>query len=430
LRFSIVFRNELEFPPDGPVKVHRFLKNMATAGDFFTGDDLDDLFSLIDGGFLDDNDEFNSAISNMVNEVSTDEGNNTGFKCSQCEKVCKSQRGLTRHVNVKHTVAGTTPITSTPSTSNTTKPTALQSSLNKLHPTQLMCMVSKCAENIYQDMCFPLSLRLKFSTEHFSFTQDDAESLWYVIRPVVDSCNGDAEKFYSKFYALFLDNILPRKFDDKTVTNTLLAEVANEVLAYLSGNNVMGPEGDVSVGVSEKELKSLQYLAGYVIHKLYTKFRFSKNSASVFNHHCCLILHACKVETDVSQTLIDARDRGGLWKISKRMQSVFLECEKLFRKSTSGFISKLSCEVLVQEAFKNSIVISCFNALVLSVDVYIKKEFRMNLLEHILTLYFRVRSFSYAKDIREKHKAAKKESRMRSLRTEINRASSSTDEKH
>ena len=111
----------------------------------------------------------------------------------------------------------------------------------------------------------------------------------------------------------------------------------------------------------------------------------------------------------------------------KKMQSVFLECETLFRENTSGFISNLSCDHLVQEAMKNIFVISNFNAIVLSVDINVTKEFRMNLLEHILTLYFRVRSFSYAKDIREKHKAAKKDSRKRSLRTEINRASSSTD---
>ena len=114
-------------------------------------------------------------------------------------------------------------------------------------------------------------------------------------------------------------------------------------------------------------------------------------------------------------------------KVSQKMQSVFLECETLFRENTSGFISNLSCDHLVQEAMKSIFVISNFNAIVLSVDINVTKEFRMNLLEHILTLYFRFRSISYAKDIREKHKAAKKDSRKRSLRAEINRASSSTD---
>jgi len=50
----------------------------------------------------------------------------------------------------------------------------------------------------------------------------------------------------------------------------------------------------------------------------------------------------------------------------------------------------------------------------------------MNLLEQILTLFVRLRTFSFAKDIREKHKLAKKASRKRSLRTDIKQSSSTT----
>ena len=230
-------------------------------------------------------------------------------------------------------------------------------------------------------------------------------------------------------FLLIICFLNPGKFDSIVITNILLAEVGNEVLAHLSGCKELELEINVP-SITEKELKSLQYLAGFVIHKLYIKFRFSKNSASVFNQHCSQILHACKVDTDESQTLVEARDRGGLWKVNKKFQAVFLESEKYFREQTSKVLSNLSCQHMVQESMKNVMIISNFNAVVLSVDMVVTKEFRMNLLEHILTLYFRVRSFSFAKDIREKHKADKKASRKRSLRTEITRASSSTDEGH
>ena len=89
------------------------------------------------------------------------------------------------------------------------------------------------------------------------------------------------------------------------------------------------------------------------------------------------------------------------------------------------------CEELVNETIKNIFVVSNFNSIALSVDTHITKEFRLNLLEHILTLFIRVRSaFSYAKDVRENHKATKRESRKRSLRKEIERASSGTTEEH
>ena len=97
---------------------------------------------------------------------------------------------------------------------------------------------------------------------------------------------------------------------------------------------------------------------------------------------------------------------------------------------TSTFTSSLVCKDLVTQSLKIITIISNFNAIILSVDIHMKKEFRKNLLEHILTLYFRVRAFSFDKDVREKHRAAHKASRKRSLRTEIKKASSNTVERH
>ena len=101
------------------------------------------------------------------------------------------------------------------------------------------------------------------------------------------------------------------------------------------------------------------------------------------------------------------------------MQDIFVECEILFRTKTSTFTSSLVCKDLVTQSLKNVTINSNFNDIILSVDIHMKNEFHINLLEHILTLYFRVRAFSFAKDVREKHKAAHKALRKRSLRTEI-----------
>ena len=139
-------------------------------------------------------------------------------------------------------------------------------------------------------------------------------------------------------------------------------------------------------------------------------------------------MHACKVENDDTQALVNVRDRGGLWKVCKKMQDIFVECEILFRTKTSTFTSSLVCKDLVTQSLKNITINSNFNAIILSVDIHMKKEFRINLLDHIRTLYFRV--FSFAKDIREKHKAAHKALRKCSLRTEIKKASSSTVERN
>ena len=56
-------------------------------------------------------------------------------------------------------------------------------------------------------------------------------------------------------------------------------------------------------------------------------------------------------------------------------------------------------------------------------DANVEKEIAMNLLDHMLTLYLRVRSFSYAEDHIETHKIEKNKQRSRSLRTEIKKSS-------
>ena len=75
---------------------------MAAIGeDFLQGDDLDVILALIEGNVLEDDPEINEHVTEVVQEV-TDVVPAVGFPCEQCNKVCKSQRGLTRHKNTEH----------------------------------------------------------------------------------------------------------------------------------------------------------------------------------------------------------------------------------------------------------------------------------------------------------------------------------------
>ena len=112
-----------------------------------------------------------------------------------------------------------------------------------------------------------------------------------------------------------------------------MSELANLNKVHLSGCKHLEIEPK-DCSLPEKELKTLQYLAGFCIQKLYTKFGFSRNSASAFHNQYCLILHACKVET---QALVNVRDRGGLWKVCRKMKDIFMECEILFQTKNFNF---------------------------------------------------------------------------------------------
>ena len=78
-------------------------------------------------------------------------------------------------------------------------------------------------------------------------------------------------------------------------------------------------------------MKCFQYISGYNVHKFHNKFRFSKSCSNNYNRQCVAILKACKVDSDDTQTLVNARDRGGLWRVSKNMQNLFWKSECIFR---------------------------------------------------------------------------------------------------
>ena len=79
---------------------------------------------------------------------------------------------------------------------------------------------------------------------------------------------------------------------------------------------------------------------------------------------------------------------------------------------------------------QNCHLVSNYKLICYGVEPKVPDEICFNILEKMLMLFTRVRTFSYAKDIREKYKSKKKQVTKSSLRTEIKKASSSTDMGH
>jgi len=130
-------------------------------------------------------------------------------------------------------------------------------------------------------------------------------------------------------------------------------------------------------------------------------------------------LKAFKIDSDENQKLINIKDRGGLWTVSTCVCEIFFEFEVLFRQKTQVWSNSFDRSNFITDIMANGKVIRNFNVSCLSADMEVEKEFRMNLLEHMINLFINVRMFSHAKDIKEKHKIIKKDSRKRSLRTEM-----------
>ena len=105
------------------------------------------------------------------------------------------------------------------------------------------------------------------------FTSEDSLQLLHKLKYIMEDFSGDAEKFYSGFYGVLLDNLLPSKFEDETVTNILMTEAANHILIHLSGGSdivlLQPPPSKKSEHVlADRDLKSLQFIAGYIVHKM------------------------------------------------------------------------------------------------------------------------------------------------------------------
>ncbi len=68
---------------------------------------------------------------------------------------------------------------------------------------------------------------------------------------------------------------------------------------------------------------------------------------------------------------------------------------------------------------KNPKVDSLFQEWVRSTDLEISKDVSKDILHQVLLLYIKVRSFSFAKDVINKHKSQQKSSKSKALRKEI-----------
>ena len=93
-------------------------------------------------------------------------------------------------------------------------------------------------------------------------------------------------------FMLYFPKMLPTKFDGITVTNILMTEVADHILLHLSDKNSdISSSSKPITSITDKEIKCLQYISGYIVHKIHNKFRFSKNYSHEFNMQCIAILN-------------------------------------------------------------------------------------------------------------------------------------------
>ena len=218
-----------------------------------------------------------------------------------------------------------------------------------------------------------------------------------LITPVINSFNGDVEKFYPNFYKVFVDDEDPFRGLDLNCIRLLGFEIANHILAYITG-------ATYSNKFSAKENSLIEYLSGYVFGAFYRRIRFSKiaHQDQTYHRQCLSFLVAGKC---VGKTIslpehrhVNVLNRGGLWKVNEDAIAIFSVAEAYFLSSTKKMQNKIMSQDIVNALMENCMVLESFAKVRRSSSGNIKKEIAFNLLEDLLTRYFRVRTIYFVKD--------------------------------
>ena len=292
-------------------------------------------------------------------------------------------------------------------------------------------MINEAKQRLTENRVFPKNVREELRDYNFTGISEETEELLNLQN--VFKClakKRDGEKFYSMFYST-----VPLRSTSyfvglsRNAATLLSAKLADHMLSY---SKKQGCTNSSTSGakLTEKEMAGLQYIGGYVLSKLHHKLAQSKSGVSPESQHSMSILKADREESiDASQKLVTCLSRGGLWGITKAAEKIFLQAEKYFRSSTcNGPVLKINIEKIRSESSSDSEVKAAYDTLLSNSELKVDKHVAKDVLQSVLDLYIRVRSFSFAKDIVQNYKIKAKQLKEKGLRKEISRASKQSDQ--
>ena len=144
-------------------------------------DDIDPVLDIIESDCLEHGDEFQQDINLAVEKIPT-LNNSPSYPCSFCTEVCLSKGGLTRHINTKRHLETAEPNTKLSKT---------------LHPDIFHDIIQKSFKKLAIEECYPKETCSQISNFRMSCSVANLPA-YNIIKPVIDSFNGDVEKFYPR----------------------------------------------------------------------------------------------------------------------------------------------------------------------------------------------------------------------------------------
>eukprot|EP00795_Rhopilema_esculentum_P016140 gene16140-7502_t len=319
-------------------------------------------------------------------------------KCQSCDKTFKTVRGLLRHKASK------------------------QEKLS-LPQSRLKSIMEVACQEIAADRCYGTEVNTSFELyckERYPL-QDGfiSESSCNIIKKVLSKLvdKKSKELYYAEYYSELVNKskeLFP-----------LLKEHEAPLLAIIVCERLMTEFQSVSKQpapsvpqINDRDKQCIQYIGGYVLRKLY----YSIKTDSPQNEIMKSIIICFKDDNLVDQLLISAVNRGGLWGIKRPVSNLFLAAERKFREATVGAnITLIAISAITNKLLDDLNVRELFSSILEDCPAYEPKddELAKNILQEMFTLFLRVRSFSYAKDIINRQKLKTTSGKKKSLRKEL-----------
>ena len=288
-----------------------------------------------------------------------------------------------------------------------------------LNPSILDEIVHSAVLKVKESKVFSASMRNEFNS--YTFEQlEEGKTEFTELKNIYEGFmkNGDAEKCYGKYYAKIpLNSTRFFKGLSRNSATLVSTKVADCMLAYCKREKS-------STDSTEDYCCIIREREGWpsVCRWICITQPLQQAQNKKFSWKAMTILKAGKLETSGhSQKLISSLNRGGLWSITEPAQKIFLKTEHCFRQFTSK--AGLQRDDIVGITHRQLVIVmfyltTLWSCLMLN---WYQSCVSKDLMHSIVSLYVRVRSFSFAKDFIQRHKIKAKQAKTKSLRKEISR---------
>ena len=345
--------------------------------------------------------EDEEAIENVFVEAVTETVGEKTCPCENCDKICKSKAGLTRHVNAKH---GSKANASIPSLTND----------------ELTSIVNKVKANLTNEGYWDIEI----TSDLAKVTSND--NLFKAVSPIYQRfCKKrNQDNFLMEFYELIPKSTALLKCENQPLCSLVMISIPDHLVALFKssyGKQKSCPAGESTdpknvTALSEHEHGPLSYIAGYVLAKL------QKQCSRKPNEDLQVILQSMK-RPSVENTYIDTRSRGGLVAPCTDLVQILETVEIVFRQfiaKQATVVSAIPCDTLCSEALESPLIKSLWENILQECKDLPKQTTKL-CLQNIVKLYIKVRSFSYARDYISKFKIKQNAAKSKGLRKELKR---------